>query len=215
MGRVAFEELAGMRIAGVETGVQFAERMHAHVASGFGPIAVASQLAPLLPAAGLERGYIYGCTGDAATSLLFGLVAAATTGGSWFAMVNMPSAGLMSAYEHGVALHRTLCVSGDNTSSVMSPVVGALVDGVDLVAVSSPVCSQSEARRIATRVKAQGTVLFVLGNPGAFSLDASFSAQTVDWQFDTHARSRTVEVSASGRRVYAHRSCTVQLPSTS
>ena len=134
MGRVAFEELAGMRIAGVETGVQFAERMHAHVASGFGPIAVASQLAPLLPAAGLERGYIYGCTGDAATSLLFGLVAAATTGGSWFAMVNMPSAGLMSAYEHGVALHRTLCVSGDNTSSVMSPVVGALVDGVDLVA---------------------------------------------------------------------------------
>ena len=34
MGRVAFEELAGMRIAGVETGVQFAERMHAHVASG-------------------------------------------------------------------------------------------------------------------------------------------------------------------------------------
>jgi len=55
-----------------------------------------------------------------------------------------------------------LCVSGDNTSSVMSPVVGALVDGVDLVAVSSPVCSQSEARRIATRVKAQGAVLFVL-----------------------------------------------------
>ncbi len=212
MSQTAIEHLVGMRIAGVETGAQFAERASAQVATGCGPISVVSPLAPLLPAAGLERGYVYGCTGDAATSLLFALVASATSTGSWLAMVNMARAGLMSAHEHGVALHRTLCVSAENTSTTMSQVLGALVDGLDVVAVSSPVCSVSDARRVVARAKAQGAVLFVLGDPGGFSIDASFSARTEQWQFDTHAHSRTVNVSASGRRVYAHRSCSIQLP---
>ena len=212
MSQTAIEHLAGMRIAGVETGAQFAERVHARVTSGCGPVAVSTPLAPLLPSAGLERGYVYGCTGDAAMSLLFALVATATSTGSWLAMVNMSRAGLMSAHEHGVALHRTLCVTAENTSGTMSQVLGALVDGLDVVAVSSPVCSSSDARRVVSRAKAQGAVLFVLGDPGGFSIDASFSAHTEQWQFDTHAHSRTVTVSAAGRRVYAHRSCTLQLP---
>ena len=85
-------------------------------------------------------------------------------------------------------------------------------DGLDVVAVSSPVCSASDARRVVARAKAQGAVLFVLGDPGGFSIDVSFSARTEQWQFDTHAHSRTVNVSASGRRVHAHRSCSIQFP---
>ena len=215
MSQATFDQLAGMRIAGVETGVQFAERMEAHVASGFGPVPVAPALAGLLPSGGLERGYIYGCTGDASLSLLFALLATPTTLGSWCALVNMPNAGLMSAHEHGVALQRVLCVAAPRSSQVLSLALGALVDGIDLVAVSAPACSPADARRIATRAKAQGAVVFVLGNPGGFVIDASFHASTTHWQFTTHAHGRVVDISASGRRVYAHRSCTVQLPGLS
>jgi hypothetical protein len=90
--------------------------------------------------------------------------------------------------------------------------MGALVDGFDLVAVSSPTCSVGEARRITARAKSQGSVLLVVGNPGAFEVDATLRASTVSWQFDTYASARTVTVEARGRRVYGNRSCTVQLP---
>jgi hypothetical protein len=116
---------------------------------------------------------------------------------------------LLSAHEHGVALHRTVCV---DAGAGVGAVLGALVDGFDFVAVWSPACSVSEARRIAARVKAQGSVLLVMGNAGAFDVDATFGAHTVNWQFDTYASARTVDIAARGRRVHGERSCRVQLP---
>lgn len=199
-------------VPGVETGTQFATRRQASVDAGFGPVVVSSALMPVLPMGGLERGHIYGCTGDAAMSLLFALAAQATSLGSWLTLINTPHAGLVSAAEHGVALHRTICVQTEKSSPTLSLVIGAFVDGVDLVVVSSPSCTVSEARRIAARVKAQGSILFVLGSPGSFIVDASFHTTTVDWAFDTHARSRVIRVQSSGRRVHGKRGCTVQLP---
>lgn len=214
MGQVVLPDLGHRKLAGVETGADFALRFAQRAAGGVGPLPVTEVLQPLFSGAGFERGHIYGIAGDAPLSLLFALVARATGEGSWLALVNLQRAGLLSAHEHGVALHRTVCVEvgSSSSSSSWSHAVGALVDGFDFVVVSSPACSMGEARRIAARVKAQGSVLLVVGNPGAFDVDATFGARTVQWQFNTYASARTVHVSARGRRVHGDHSCTVQLP---
>ncbi|MGA0118272.1 MAG: hypothetical protein ACO3JF_07765 [Ilumatobacteraceae bacterium] len=207
--------LSGPHLSALETGAQFAARVGARVSSGYGPLSVPCELAPLFPARGLERGFVYGISGGASLSLLSALASSATQSGSWLALVNMPHVGLRSMHEYGVALHRTVCVSTPEKGSVWSGVVGALVDGIDLVAVSATHCSASEARRIAARVKAQGSVLFVMNPTQAFSLDAVLSASTHEWEFSTHAAQRSVQVSAHGRRVYGQRSCSVFLPNRS
>ena len=204
--------LSGRHVSALETGAQFAERVSARAASGYGPLTVPSELEQLFPARGLERGYVYGLSGGASLSLLSALASTATQTGSWLALVNMPHAGLLSMHEYGVALHRTVCVSTPEKGSAWAGVVGALVDGIDLVAVSSVHCSAHEARRIAARVKAQGSVLFVMEATQVFSLDAVLTASAHEWEFSTHAAQRSVRVVSQGRRVHGQRSCSVVLP---
>ena len=212
MGQATIPTLTHRTLVGVETGADFAERHAQRVAGGLGPLEVTEVLQPLFAGRGFERGHVYGIAGEAPLSLLFALVARATMQGSWFALVDLERAGLLSAHEHGVALHRTECVESGSLSA-WPAVVGALVDGIDFVVVSSPVCSPSEARRIAARVKAQGSVLIILGKPGAFDIDATFSAHTRQWHFNTFASARTMDVVAHGRRVHGNRTCHVMLPS--
>lgn len=195
-----------MRTAG-----HLADHIAVHGNVGHGLLSTTPALADVLPAAALERGRIYGCTGDAPLSLLFSLAAPATREGSWLAMVDMPHAGLQSAREHGIALHRTVCATS-GAAEAWPLVVGALVDGIDMVAVSSPVCRASEARQLAARAKASGAVLFVVGDAGSFVPDVVLHSRTVSWNFDLHARSRRVDVSVTGRRVHARRTRLVRLP---
>jgi hypothetical protein len=204
--------LSGPHLSALETGAQFAERVGARAASGYGPLCVPGELASLFPARGLERGFIYGISGGASLSLLSALASSATQAGSWLALVNMSHVGLVSMREYGVALHRTVCLSVPEKGSVWAGVVGALVDGVDLVAVSATHCSAAEARRIAARVKAQGSVLFVMNPTQVFSVDAMLSASAQEWEFSTHAAQRTVRIAAHGRRIHGQRSCSVLLP---
>ena len=207
--------LSGRHVSALETGAQFAERVSARATSGYGPLSVPSELVSLFPARGLERGFVYGISGGASLSLLSALASSATQAGSWLALVNMPHAGLLSMHEYGVALHRTVCLSIPEKTPTWAHAVGALVDGIDLVAVSATHCSVSEARRIAARVKAQGSVLFVMNTTPAFSLDAELSASGHEWEFSTHAAQRIVRVAAHGRRIHGQRSCSVLLPSRS
>lgn len=182
-------------------------------ATGFGPLAVPDAVASLLPTRGLERGAVYRVSGDAHLSLLYALVSVATSSGSWLALVNLPQVGFLSMHESGVALHRAVCVDiGDQSAWVNT--VGALVDGFDIVAVSTSRCSVSDARRIVARAKAQSSVIVIVGDAGAFSVDYDMSAVTTDWHFSTHASSRDVRVTAQGRRLHAQRSCSVSLPGT-
>lgn len=205
--------LAGRHAGSVETAAQLAGRTQAQRESGHGPVvAVDPVWASLLPARGLERGHVCACTGDAAVSAALSLVAHATQSGSWFAMVDMPRVGLVAAHEHGVALERTVCVDTDGVAQ-WAQVAGAVVDGIDIVAFASPRCSPADARRITARARAQGTVLVVVGNPGAFAPDVSLRAGTVSWEFDTHAAARTVHVQVSGRRVHTTRGAELLLPS--
>lgn len=195
----------------VETGAQLAERMRVRAATGFGPLVVPDAVASLLPTRGLERGAVYRVSGDAHLSLLYALVSVATATGSWLALVNLPQVGFLSMHESGVALHRTVCVDvGDHSAWVNT--VGALVDGFDIVAVSPARCSVSDARRIVARAKAQSSVVVIVGDAGAFSVDYDMSAVTTDWHFSTHASSRSVRVAVQGRRLHVQRSCHMSLP---
>lgn len=212
MGHLLLPQLTGTHSSGIETGAQFAQRVSARAEAGFGPIPVAPALASLLPSSGVERGGVYACAGDAPMSLLFSLVATATSVGSWLAFVDVPRVGLMAAHEYGVALQRVMCVNSGGHTQSYAQVVGALVDGIDLVVVSSPACSAAEARRIVARAKASGSVLIILGRTGQFSPDVVLSSSTTEWHFHTHASSRTMSVQAHGRRVYNQRALTVQLP---
>lgn len=204
---------SGLDIDGVEAGSRFTERWHSKARSDFGVLPVPDALRSLCPVAGLERGHSYAIRGDASLSLLFALISRASQDGAWLAMVNMPHAGLMAAHEHGVALHRVVCVSVGRAPRSWAGAVGALVSGVDIVAVTSPACGVADARRISAHARAQGSVLLVVGDPGGFTVDATFSTRTLDWTFDTHACARTVSVGISGRRVHAQRSCAVEFSS--
>lgn len=213
MGQVVLDSLSRRAlIHGVQTGSDFVLRHEEHKAHGANALVVAEPLQPLFPRLGFERGRVYGITGDASMSLLFALVARPTVHGSWWAMVDMPRAGLLSAAEHGVALQRVMCVSS-GSSRVWPQVVGALVDGIDLVTVASPMCTPSDARRIAARVRAQGSVLLVVGRHDSFETDAVLTSRSLQWVFNTHASSRTVRIASHGRRVHGSRQVAVHLPS--
>ena len=199
-------------IAAVETGAALAERQLQYRVSRYGVLPVDDELASLLPAAGLERGQVYGCRGDAWLSLMCTLVGRATQEGSWLAGVNLAFLGMMSAAEHGVALQRTLCVEVDDDVATWTRVVGACVDGVDIVVVYRPKCGIGDVRRLEARIKAHGSVLIVMGDPGVFSPSVVLTAQTTRWDFSSHAARRHVHVSATGRRVYGNQHCSLVFP---
>jgi hypothetical protein len=84
----------------------------------------------LFPHGGLRRGAVYDI--DSSPSLLWALIAAATSSGTWCALVGMPDAGLAAAEGMGVNLDRLVLVPypGDQWLSIVS----SLIDVVGLVA---------------------------------------------------------------------------------
>lgn len=207
--------LTGVHQHAVHTGAELAERLAQHQGSQYGSLPVGSALSALFPSGGLERGQIYGCRGDASLSLLYALIARATQVGSWVATVNLFSLGLMSAREHGVALQRLLCVDAGTQAATWTQVLGACVDGLDVVVAHAPKCSLYDARRIEARLKAHGSVLIIVGDPGVFSPAVVLSSHTTQWEFSTHASRREVDVVATGRRVHGRGKCTLTFPSHS
>lgn len=196
--------------AGVQTAAELMARTGAHLV-----FPVCAAVAGVFPLRGMERGRTYGVRGDAASSLVFALIAEATRGGAWCALVDMPHAGLRSAHEHGVALERVVCIDAESSwPSVEGRVIGALVEGFDIVVVRDPQWSAADARKVAARVKAQGAVLIVHGNISGVPVDACLTARTQDWQFTACATQRTVQVLAEGRRMPGGRTTTLLLPSS-
>lgn len=195
----------------VESGADFLRRHQALASFADRTFAVPAALSSLLPTGGLERGQVYACRGDAASSLLCCLIADASRQGSWVALVNVGSLGLLCASDAGVALERLVRIDIDGDAS-WPRVVGACVEGIDVVVVSGPRCSARDARRIEARMKAHGGVLVVLGDPGVFGAHVTLSARTVQWDFTTHAARRIVEVSATGRRLHGVRRSEMTFP---
>ncbi|HEY0807221.1 MAG TPA: hypothetical protein VGD84_19290 [Pseudonocardiaceae bacterium] len=136
---------------------------------------VRAELADLLPLHGLRRGSTVVVRGS--TTLLLALLAEATAGGSWAAVVGMPNLGLVAAAELGVAIPRLALIPNPGTN--FADVVAALLDGIDLVAVAPGAVpthrrahiarsNTTLARRLSARARHRKSVLLAFGDwPGA------------------------------------------------
>lgn len=167
---------------------------------------VVPALRPLLPGGCLRRGStvaISGRTaipGTGATSLLLALLAEASAAGSWCAVVGLPRLGVVAAVEAGVVIERLALLPHPGPEWVDA--VGALIDGLDIVAVGVPGgVAPRLAARIMARARQRGSVLVVLGAwPGA---DVTLQVTAATWHGlgagVGRLRRREVEVVASGR----------------
>jgi hypothetical protein len=159
---------------------------------------VPTPLRDLLPVAALRRGStvsVLGCT-----SLLFALISSASQQGAWAALVGMPQTGALAANELGVNLAQFALVPFPGPR--WQAVVGALLDGVDLVLVRPPgPVAASDARRLAARARQRGAVLISAGVWDGAEVALRMSASRWDGlgQGRGRLRSRQITVTASGK----------------
>ncbi len=164
-------------------------------------------VAGLLPGAGLQRGASVVTTGQASTALALALVAGASTGGSWIAVVGIPSLGLLAGAELGVCLERMVLI-GSPEPSAWGTVVAALLDAFDVVVV----CPKhrirpADQRRLLARSRERGAVLVQAGGrPDAWpeTPDLRLTVVTQTWRGlgpgHGHLQARRVTVEVTGRR---------------
>lgn len=175
-------------------------------------IPVAEHLRALFDGRGLVRGRIVWCAGDAAMSLGLQVVARATQEGSWLAVIGLDDLGLQAAFEHGVALDRTVVVGPMRTPREWISAVGAAVEGFALVLLGVPRgVTAGDAQRLATRIQARRAVAVCVDCSrtskvaSVFSPDVVVHTATTEWHGIEHGaghvRSRDLEVEVSGRRV--------------
>ena len=162
---------------------------------------VLDALEHLLPA-GIRRGATATVEGGpGSTSLALALGAAASQAGSWIGVVGAPALGLLAATEMGLAPERLLVVADPGKS--VATVVAALLDTVDVVYVRSAV-NPPDARRLVARAREREAVLVPL--PGArwpFGADVRLSVASPEWLLHGRLAARKVDVTASGKGVYA------------
>jgi hypothetical protein len=162
---------------------------------------VLAALESLLPE-GIRRGATVSVDGTpGATSLALALGAAASREGAWVGLVGAPSLGLLAATELGLAPERLLVVADPPARSVAS-VVAALLDAVDVVYVRAPNLTASDARRLLARAREREAVLVPLGR-WALGADVRLSVASPEWHWNGRLVARRVQVTASGKGVYA------------
>jgi hypothetical protein len=138
---------------------------------------VVTELRGLLPGGGLRRGATVAIS-EGCTSLMLALIAAASQAGSWCAVVGVPTLSAAAADEAGIALSRLALVPGPGPD--WAGVVGALIDGFDIVvaAVPGPI-APTVASRLTARTRQRGSVLVSSGGwPG---VDISFDVVSAHW----------------------------------
>src|SRR5262245_13218920 len=167
---------------------------------------------PLLPGGALRRGAtvaVGAAPGVAgATSLALALAAGPSQAGAWVAVVGLSSLGLVAADALGVALERLVMVADPGRDRTgWASVVGALVDGFDLVLVSTAPTLRlrpADARRLVARVRERGGILLAVGGdlPGERSplrltvTAAHWEGLGAGWG---HLQGRRVTVETTGR----------------
>ncbi|MHC1562336.1 hypothetical protein ACR9E3_25505 [Actinomycetospora sp. C-140] len=129
---------------------------------------VAAPLVDLLPDGGLRRGSTVAVCGS--TSLLLALLAEASGGGSWCALVGFADLGIQAAAEAGLDLSRTALVPRPGPRP--AAVVASLVDGVDVVVLDTTLpgvrWGAGDRQRLGARVRQRGAVLVPVGAPGTW-----------------------------------------------
>jgi hypothetical protein len=168
---------------------------------------VGDPLSDVLPD-GLVRGRTVSCSGDAAVSLALHLVAVATQAGSWLALFDNGSVGLLAAHERGIALQRTVLVSPPCDPSSWSSALATAVDGFEVVVAFPPRgASPADLRRVQARVQARSAVLVLVdlrrrvpAPQAAVVLATRTRAGHGIADGAGHLESRDVEVEVAGRR---------------
>ena len=173
---------------------------------------VAKALQPIIPDGVLVRGRTVLCSGDAAMSTALLMASAPTQAGSWLAVVGVSDFGLVSACEQGVALQRTVLVTPTSNKKDWTSTVAAVADGFDVVMLEVPrEVSESDARRIQTRIQARRNVLVLVETSrhttprSVFQPDVVLHTATTSWHGIEHGagyvQGRHIDVTVSGRRV--------------
>jgi hypothetical protein len=183
-----------------ELGIMPASALSAEVA-GVGAdrrLLVLSSLSGLLPD-GLIRGATVAVTAGraGATSMLLALLAGASQGGAWCAVIGMPALSWAAAADIGVDLERLAVVPQPGPDG--AAVAATLLDGFDLVAFTSPgplaagVCSHLSAR-----ARTSKSVLLAYGSawPGA---NLTVSVEASSWHGRRRLRAHQMQVVVSGR----------------
>jgi hypothetical protein len=189
---------------------------------------VAGHVAELFSEGGLVRGRVLSCCGVAATSASLDLVAAAVTAGSWLAVIDVPTLGLDAASELGVPLERIVAIDTSlgakptaanvaERAARWADVVAAAADGFEVMLTRVPAeVTASTMRKVATRLQQRGVVMLVLGDPGPLVCDGVIDTIEQVWSGVGagwgHLQQRTVDMSASGRRVPGRRCVSLALP---
>lgn len=162
---------------------------------------VLGALESLLPA-GIRRGAVATVDGGpGSTSLALALGAAASQAGSWVGVVGAPQLGLLAAAELGLAPERVLVVPEVPATSVATA-VAALLDAVDVVYVGGRI-ADGDARRLVARAREREAVLIPLGSRWPLGADVRLTVADPEWCWDGRLSARRVQVTASGRGVYA------------
>ena len=173
---------------------------------------VAKALQPIIPDGVLVRGRTVLCSGDAAMSTALLMASAPTQAGSWLAVVGVSDFGLVSACEQGVVLQRTVLVTPTSNKKDWTSTVAAVADGFDVVMLEVPrEVSESDARRIQTRIQARRNVLVLVETSrhatrrSVFQPDVVLHTMTTKWDGIEHGagyvQGRLIDVTVSGRRV--------------
>jgi hypothetical protein len=134
------------------------------------------ELRPFLPwPGGLLRGATVAAIGS--SSLQLALLAGGMSQGGWAAVVGQPWFGAAAAQEYGVPLERLALVSDPGPD--WPTVVGALVDGVDMVVLTVPDPAAGIVRSLQARAREKGCVLVPTGRwPGS---DLVVERTAVEW----------------------------------
>lgn len=164
-------------------------------------------LAPLFES-GLVRGQTVVCAGSASVTCALALLVAPTETGSWVGVLGVPGLGVVAAADMGVALERTVFVDGPlDAHGDPANVLGALVDGVDLVVTSARFLSSlspSLVRRFTTRLQSRGAVCIVVDDTRSVSGDLRVTTRVREWSGigdgHGHVRGRRVTIGVDGRR---------------
>lgn len=178
----------------------------------------------MLPRGVLQRGFTVSVQGGPGTNALaLALMAGASGAGSWVAAVGMPSLGIASAAEMGVALERLILVAAPTTQR-WPTVVASLIDSFDLVLVNWPGVSAAMVRRLGLRTRDRRAVLISVASAGRGqswhdAADVRLTVRSARWEGlgSGHGRlaARRLEVETSGRRSPVSLSTTLWLPDKS
>jgi hypothetical protein len=202
---------------------QLGERVKPIVLARERTMPLISALAPLFPEGELVRGRVIACAGAASMSIASAVVRDALVAGAWMALVDVDTFGADAAGEFGIPLERVVRVESESCSGAEHrwiDVMGAAVDGFDVVVTSVPTSLRGDRRppairKLSTRIMQRGAVVITIGTAGALSCDVELATERTVWEGlgdgAGHLRRRQLDIAAGGRRVPGKRSCQLML----